>query len=132
MKTTILMSLSALFTGAVGLVLSFLPQETLVTLGAAPGTELVVLVQVAGGAYLGFAFLDWMARGVLIGGIYSRPLALGNFLHFAIVAVTLLKAMTAIDSALVYALAAIYSVFAAWFGLVLFTSPVSARRDGDR
>ena len=125
------MGLSSALTGAVGLVLSFLPQETLVTLGAAPGTALVVLVQVTGAAYLGFAFLDWMARGVLIGGIYSRPLALGNFLHFAIVAATLLKAMTAIDSTLVYGLTAAYTVLAAWFGLVLFTSPVGGRREQD-
>lgn len=126
------MSISAVLMGAIGLWLSFLPQETLVALGAAPGAALVVLVQVTGALYLGFALLDWMARGVLIGGIYSRPLAIGNFLHFAIVAVTLVKAMTAIDTAAVYALAAVYTAMAAWFGLVLFTSPVTGRSESNR
>ena len=89
-----------------------------------------MLVQVTGALYLGFAFLNWMARGVLIGGIYSRPVALGNFLHFAVVAATLLKAMTHFDLPVVYALSAAYTMFAAWFAVVLFTSPV-ARNKGE-
>ena len=119
-----MMCASALFMGRIGLVLSFLPQEMLGMVGVPPVTALVVLVQVTGALYLGFAFLNWMARGVLIGGIYSRPVALGNFLHFAVVAATLLKAMTHFDLPVVYALSAAYTMFAAWFAVVLFRSPV--------
>ena len=130
MHTRVLMSISAAFLGGIGLSLSFLPQETLGALGVPPLTALVILVQVTGALCLGFAIMNWMARGVLMGGIYSRPLAIGNFLHFAVVAVTLLKTMTALDTILVVAVAAVYTVLAAWFGLVLFTSPVRARDGG--
>jgi hypothetical protein len=59
----------------------------------------------------------------LIGGIYARPVAIGNFLHFAMVAMTLTRA--AIDFAVLpLALsAAVFSVFAIWFGLVTFKPP---------
>lgn len=124
MKTRWLMTSSAAFMAAVGLAASFLPQALLSATGVPPVTVLVVLVQVTGALYLGFAMLNWMARGVLIGGIYSRPLAMGNFLHFAVVAATLAKAMTAIDLRVVYLSAAIYIVFAVWFALVLFTHPI--------
>jgi len=124
MKTRLLMASSAAFMALIGLAASFLPQEVLSQAGVPPVTVLVVLVQVTGALYLGFAMLNWMARGVLIGGIYSRPLAMGNFLHFAVVAATLAKAMTAVDLRVVYLSAAIYIVFAVWFALVLFTHPI--------
>lgn len=65
-----------------------------------------------------------MARGNLIGGIYRRPVTLGNFMHFAIVAVVLAKSvLSGTSQTEVVAVFAIYAVFAASFGSVLFTSP---------
>ncbi len=126
MKTQALMSLSALFLAILGAAGLFLPQELLARFGV-PEASLVILVQAAGAAYLGFAILNWMARSVLIGGIYARPVALGNFAHFAIVAITLAKAMIRGPRGIEPGAAlAVYAVFAAWFGLVLFTSPTSA------
>ena len=84
----------------------------------------VLILQIAGALYLSFAILNWMAKDVLIGGIYSRPLALGNFFHFAVVSIILLKALAAGSRATeITAAAAIYFLFALWFGRVLFTSP---------
>ncbi|HET6628936.1 MAG TPA: hypothetical protein VFG91_04100 [Woeseiaceae bacterium] len=117
------MSVSAIFMAVLGLAASFLPQEILLYLGIAPTALATLLVQISGALYLGFAILDWMARGVLIGGIYSRPLALGNFLHFAVVAITLVKLLFELRIPLVIAGAAAYCVLAVWFGLVLFTHP---------
>lgn len=94
--------------------------------GFAVGGIAILVVQILGALYLGFAMLNWMARGVLIGGIYSRPVAFGNFLHFAIVAMALTKAMLSeLQSAEFGVGLALYATFAIWFGLVLFTSPVS-------
>jgi hypothetical protein len=70
-----------------------------------------------------------MARGVLIGGIYARPLALGNFLHFFVVAVTLIKVLFELRLPLIVGLTISYTVLAAWFGLVLFTHPGRSQRD---
>ncbi len=68
-----------------------------------------------------------MARGNLVGGIYSRPVALGNFSHFAVAGVVLVKSMMAGQtSAALVASALVYSVFAVWFGIVLFTHPLKA------
>ena len=75
-----------------GLVGSFLPAQTLASMGVSPSTASLVLVQVTGALYLGFAILNWSARSVLIGGIYARPVGLGNLLHFAVVAAMLLRA----------------------------------------
>jgi len=130
MQTRLLMGLSAVFMAAFGLVASFVPGDLLVTLGVPPVPVLLTVVQIAGALYLAFAMLNWMARGVLIGGIYSRPLALANFLHFALVAVTLFKAIPALNMISVIAVTLAYAVFAAWFALVLFTHPIRGGKDG--
>jgi hypothetical protein len=112
--------------GALGLGMSFLPQELLGALGA-PGASgaMVVIAQVIGALYLGFAMLNWMARGNPIGGIYSRPIAMGNFLHFTVAAIALAKALLAGASGPArIGLTAMYVILAVWFGAVLFTSPV--------
>jgi hypothetical protein len=118
------MTTSAIFMAILGVAASFLPQEIIAHFGSEPQGHAVLLIQVAGAIYLGFAILNWMARGNLIGGIYSRPVALGNFMHFAIVAVVLAKAvMAGLDQVEIVSALIVYSVFAAWFGAVLFGSP---------
>jgi len=124
MNTKILMGASALFMAILGIVASFLPQEILAYAGSRPEGLGVLVVQITGALYLGFASLNWMARANLIGGIYSRPVALGNFFHFAIVGVVLLKALMAgQNTAEIVVGTAAYSAFAISFGLVLFTHP---------
>jgi hypothetical protein len=83
--------LSALFMGVLGAAASFLPQEIATRFGVQADTHAFLLLQIVGALYLGFAILNWMAKDVLMGGIYSRPSALGNFLHFAVVSIVLLK-----------------------------------------
>lgn len=127
MQTKLLMSAAAGLMGALGLAASFLPQEILGWAGVPPVAPAVLVVQIAGALYLGFAMLDWMARGSVLGGIYGRPVVLGNFLHFAIVAIALVKALTRGHPAPALVVGTVvYLVLAVWFGGVLFTSPVSA------
>ena len=120
MQTRILMTLSALFMAVLGVVASFMPQEVLIYTGTLPEPLLVTMVQAAGALYLAFAMLNWMARGVLIGGIYARPVAAGNFVHFMIVTITLIKVLFTLRSPLLITLTAVYTVCAAWFALVIF------------
>ncbi|MES2825773.1 MAG: hypothetical protein V4732_19380 [Pseudomonadota bacterium] len=125
MQTKILMSLSALMMAIIGLAASFMPKEILTYAKAWDEGFEVFLVQILGALYLGFAMLNWTARASLIGGIYSRPVAVGNFMHFVIVAVTLIKSLLAgFHSIEIMVGAAIYCVFALWFGAVLFSHPV--------
>ena len=76
--------------------------------------------------------VNWMSKGIRMGGIYSRPLAMGNLLHFAVVAATLWKAISVLTNPEMIAIAMLYGVFAAWFAATLFASPVPRRGNGDR
>ncbi len=119
------MILSAAFMLALGLITTFSPAELLASTGGNPQILSTLLVQAAGGLYLGFAILNWMAKDNLIGGIYSKPVALGNFLHFFAVAMALIKAVTSGQrTTTIVVLTLCYVVFAIWFGLVTFTNPL--------
>jgi hypothetical protein len=109
-----------------GLALSFAPAEVLAAFGVTAIPALVVFAQLTGALYLGFAILDWMARESTIGGIYNRPLALGNFLHFLVGALALLKAASRGSGSITeWVAVGVYSLFALGFGAVLFGSPRS-------
>lgn len=126
MHTRILMSASALFMGALGLTASFLSHELLVFAGATVDTQSVLIVQIGGALYLGFAMLNWYTRGFTIGGIYGRPLLIGNLLHFAVAAIPIVKAAVGTGSLALILLAAGYGLFAVWFGLVTFRPPAES------
>ena len=113
-----------MMTGLLGVAASFIPQELLNGIGL-PSTPLSALgVQIAGALYLGFAMMNWMSRTVVIGGIYARPLAMGNFSHFAIAALALMKAASAnTQIQFVWPATILYAIFAVLFGVVLFTTP---------
>ncbi|MBC3539187.1 hypothetical protein ACFSC6_07505 [Rufibacter sediminis] len=131
MNTRIIMSASALVMAALGLIASFLPQEVLQYLGTDPTGMAPVLVQILGALYLGFAILNWMAKGVLIGGIYARPLAMGNMLHFFAGAMALLKGLQAgQQNSIIWALALVYGLMAVLFGLIAFRHPLAAKVAG--
>ena len=128
MHTRILMTTSAALMAVIGIAASFLPQEVLGLHGTVPDNATVLIVQMAGAVYIGFAMLNWMARGILIGGIYARPVASGNFLHFVMVAIALIKAAMT-HAALPLAISAlVFSVFAVWFGLVVFRAPAAGQQ----
>lgn len=129
MYTRALMAISALFMGLLGLGTLFAPAEVLGVHGTAPDNATKLLIQMMGALYLGFAILNWTARGALIGGIYSRPVALGNFWHFLIVSLLLSKAAFVFAAWPLAISAAIFSIFAIWFGLVMFR-PLPAQTEG--
>ncbi|MDJ0758384.1 MAG: hypothetical protein QNJ19_03255 [Woeseiaceae bacterium] len=124
-ETRVLMIASSLAMAVAGVIASFLPQETLAWMGAAVTPGPVTAIQIAGALYLGLAAMNWMARGVLIGGIYARPLSFGNFVHFMIGAITLAKLTVANPDPVLIAIALPYVLFAAWFGRVVFRPPVA-------
>lgn len=115
---------SAIFLALLGLATSYFPHKVLGMHGTVPDNATMLLVQMMGALYLGFAILNWTARGVIIGGIYARPLALGNFLHFAMVGMMLGRAAVTHGVVQLASSAFVFSLFAIWFGVVLFRSPV--------
>jgi hypothetical protein len=125
MYTRWLLISSALLLAAVGVALSFLPQEVVGALGEAPRPPVIVLAQLAGAMAMGWAFMNWMARGQRLGGIYNRPLALANFLHFFAGAMVLLRvAASGHAGAIEQGLVVPYVLLAVWWGAAMFTSPV--------
>lgn len=126
MNTKLLMIASAIFMGLLGIALNFIPGEILKIFGQVSNGTLTLTLQVTGALYIGFAMTNWMAKTVLIGGIYARPLCIGNFFHFFIAGLTLVKATFNINPFSVYILIVtiIYVILAILFGYVFFTNPV--------
>ncbi len=124
MNTKLLMVTSAILMGALGLSASFLPQEILQAIGIQPNLYLLLIVQMLGALWMGSAMVNWMAKDVLIGGIYARPLTVGNLMHFTVGALVLLKRLPANShSILLWVAGVIYVSLAAGFAVVLFTHP---------
>lgn len=124
--TRILMRSTAVVLAMFGLIASFVPDALLARLGEPVTPTLVVIVQVVGALYLAFAMLDWMARDNLIGGIYSRPVAVGNLVHFLVAGLAIVKAMADTPALRVlWPVAVIYAALATCFGILLFRHPVA-------
>lgn len=125
MRTKPVMMASALLLGLLGMLLIFLPQELsqYFELGERSAIGSLVL-QVLGALYFGFAMVNWAAKGSLIGGIYARPVAIGNLTHFTVASLALLKGCVANPTPVWLAAAAVYTVFAVLFGIIFFTHPV--------
>lgn len=128
MNTKLLMMASSVAMGMAGFVLTFLPQELLNFIEVPVAGPLVYILQLAGALYFSFAILNWMAKTVLIGGIYSRPLAMGNVLHFTMGAFMFIKALAETpNSPPLWLGCGVYVSFAILFGLVMFRHPLKQK-----
>lgn len=126
--TRALLLLSSAFLAAMGIAGTFLPAETLALLEITPSRSFVVFFQIMGGLYLGFAMLNWMNRNAPMGGIYGKPVAMSNLVHFMVVALMLIKEVSRGDfgNGLII-LSVLYAVFAIGFATTLFRDPLSGR-----
>ena len=98
MKTKLLMTSSALFCAIIGILLSFLPNEIAEYLSVEPTIITILFLKILSALYLGFGILNWMVKGTLIGGIYNRPIAIGNLMHFGVGAIALVKVISNIQT----------------------------------
>lgn len=126
-NTKLLMILSALMMGLVGIILTFLPNEIVSFLDQSSTKFFSIILQLLGATYFGFAMINWMVKENIIGGIYNRPIALGNFIHFFMGGVALLK-MVFVNKEIIFLWMAciIYLFFTTAYGLVLFTHPLKS------
>ncbi len=121
MTTKTLLTASAVFLAVLGVACTFMPQELLGFVGINPIEEIVVVVQVIGALYLGFATINWMLRSTPIGGIYGRPLAMSNFLHFVVAGIPIVQTgLSGSEFPAMWILAGGYALFALGFGWVMF------------
>jgi hypothetical protein len=82
MNTKILMTAASLILAAAGVFALFVPDVVLSLVNTSVTAQLSALVQLMGALYFGFAIMNWTAKDSAIGGIYARPVSLGNFGHF--------------------------------------------------
>ena len=128
LNTRLLMSANAAVLGLLGLVSTFAPEYVLSSITAGPSASLLLMVQVLGALYLCFAALNWMARVNLIGGIYSRPVAIGNLMHVLVGGLAMFKAALGGPALpMLWLLARLYAGFAIAFGYILFRHPLTNR-----
>jgi hypothetical protein len=115
------MIISAIFLGGLGIILTFLPQEISNYLFI----KQPIIFQLLGALYFGFAMINWTAKANLIGGIYGRPVAIGNFSHFAIGGLALIKPILSgtLYGNLWVIITIVYLVFGILFGYIFFNHP---------
>jgi hypothetical protein len=128
MNTKILMTASATVMGLTGTVLIFLPNEVAYHFEWDEEQLIPLVLQILGALYFAFAMLNWMTRTNLIGGIYGRPVAMANLVHFLVGGLALIKG-TNLDQAslLIWAASSIYGLLAISFGAVHFIHPVKEK-----
>lgn len=115
------MTSSAIFLGLAGIFALFLPDVLLNMQGVSASKYSSLLVQLMGALYFSFALMNWTAKDSAIGGIYARPVSLGNFSHFFAGALLLVKFQLTNEFNVVVLLAAIvYVIYAACFYWLVF------------
>jgi hypothetical protein len=110
--------------GDYGIILSFLPLEVLNYFNATITVSHPVFLQILGALYFAFAMVNWTAKANLIGGIYARPIAIGNLTHFVVGSLALIKNYFSQHDATILMFALIYMLFAVLFSIVFFRHPV--------
>jgi hypothetical protein len=125
MNTKTLMIISAIFLAVNGFGFTFFPNEISVLLINDDNHIFILILQILGALYLGFSILNWMSKTNLIGGIYSKPLLIGNLLHFFTASMALIKLTFKVETnlQLIFSYTIIYSLFTLFFGYVFFTNP---------
>jgi hypothetical protein len=126
MNTKWIMIATSLLLGVSGIALTFAPDLIIGSLGVNPSQVSIILGQILGALYFGFAMLNWMTKESLIGGIYNRPVAVANFTHFMIAGLALVKASISNPQIpiLLILVSGVYAVLALLFGILLFRHPI--------
>lgn len=117
---------SAVLNAIIGILITFAPQETGQFIGT---TEMnnadLALMQILGSALVGIAIINFMSRGATVGGIYGKPIQLGNLVFHLATGLGLLKYVFSSESWIIFGIPALlYLILTAGFIKLNFTSPV--------
>lgn len=125
MNTKAILTASAIVLGVAAIALIFASEEILHSLNIESGRSMQLPLQTIGALYFAFAMMNWMTRESAIGGIYNRPIAVANTIHFSIAGLALIKAVWSMHDAPLGAwiVAGLYAIFAAAFAMVLLRHP---------
>ncbi|MGB0395928.1 MAG: hypothetical protein ACPGC6_04085 [Flavobacteriaceae bacterium] len=125
--TKTLMTISAIFLAVNGFGFSFFPNEISVLLTNDDNHFFILILQILGALYLGFSYINWMSKNSLIGGIYNKPILIGNTLHFLSASMAMIKLVFKFENnlQLIIPYTMIYCLFSLFFGYVFFSNPFS-------
>ena len=126
MISKVILSASGILLFVVGAIVNFMPQETAGLFGLAVTSGTTQLIQLLSAAWLGVGLLDWFSRENRVGGIYSRPLALANFMLFGVSSASLDRAALkggALPMVVAAIVATVFALAYAW--LIFFNDPVA-------
>lgn len=117
---------SGIVNAILGLVMIFIPgllAELLETQTFTTQNEL--FYQLGGAAFLGFGLLNYSGRGLLLGGIYGKPILAGNWIFHLVAAFTLIRSLFDLGfQAKLIISALIYLIFAAGFLKLNYSSAI--------
>jgi hypothetical protein len=115
------MEAAAFLLGLAALVLLFAPELALARFAIEPSPGALPLAQLYGAALFGLAMTAWMARTMLLGGIYGRAIVTGGFAHSFAGAFVLVHAIrTSPGNSFLWAACVLYALLALAFGTLMF------------
>jgi hypothetical protein len=115
------MEATAIVLGLAALALIFAPELVLARFAIEPATAVLPLAQLYGAALFGLALTAWMARTMLLGGIYGKAVVAGGFGHSLVGVFALVHAVRASsDNRFLWTACAIYALLALGFANLMF------------
>jgi hypothetical protein len=115
------MEATAIGLGVVAVVLIFAPELVLSSVTIAPADTTIPLAQLYGAALFGFSLMFWVARGMLLGGIYGRAVVVGGFAHCFVGMFVLMHALRgASGNPVIWTACVVYTALAITFGKLMF------------
>lgn len=124
-STQTLLIASTIFNGMMGLLTSFLPQEVLKINDLPTSPTNVLFLQILSAFYIGLAMINYLSKDAAIGGIYNRPILMGNIAYHGIASIALVKFAFRQDifSATLITLTVVYCVLSIGFLKLFFVGP---------
>lgn len=120
-----LLSFSAGYNALLGLLTSFLPEEILIALNVPANPISIVLIQILGAFFIGFAMINYLAKSSPIGGIYNKAILMGNIAYHCIATIVFIKFVLSdnLYAEVVIVLTAMYLILGAGFLRLNFVMP---------
>jgi hypothetical protein len=120
-NTKLLMTSSSILLAAAGIFALFVPDVLLGMQGVESVISLSLLIQLMGALYFSFALMNWTAKDSAIGGVYARPVSVGNFAHFFAGTMLLLKVQFSAEfNLLMFVVFIVYAVYTWLFYWLVF------------
>ncbi len=86
-----LLTISAGYNALLGLATSFLPKEILLAFEVQANPISMLLIQIIGAFLIGFAMINYLSKNSIMGGIYNKPILMGNIAFHCISAIVFVK-----------------------------------------